>query len=167
MKIATYNVKGLNGPNKMRCIWQWLLALDLDVICLQEHKLQLGKASVSFCNNYSLFYGGDSSGYSGTLSIIKNSLNPKLVHNHPSGRCLIIEIDTEFGPLSVVNIYGDSSSQPRTLLWDWLAALPVCSGLVCGDFNAVESKSDSATGSALMMSSERSAWAEVKTQHAL
>lgn len=79
MKCASLNVRGFNNPDKVRSIWQVILAIDLDVIYLQDHKSNFVTHSNAYFHDYTLFYGGLGGGYFGTLSIIKNSLCPRMV----------------------------------------------------------------------------------------
>lgn len=150
MKVATYNIRGLNGPDKLRSLWNWILSQDLDIICIQEHRLTPTKDNVSYCNNYTQFFGDGSSGSSGVLTIIKNSINPKCMHNHPSGRCSVVSIQSNLGFLHVTNVYGPSASHPRCLLWDWLCTIPQMNGLICDDFNVVCNKQDTITQALLL-----------------
>ena len=77
MRITTWNVKGLNAPNKKRLIKQHLNKLNVDIILLQETKLSLSDG-LKF--NRSLGIWGsiflEALGMSGGLGII---WNPKKV----------------------------------------------------------------------------------------
>ena len=74
MKVASFNVKGLSDSHKLRALWTWLLALDLDIVCIQEHKLHHFAGTNHYFKGYTLFYGGIQGGYSGTLLAVKNYL---------------------------------------------------------------------------------------------
>lgn len=162
MKLATYNVKGINNPDKYKALWKWILREDYDVVCLEEHKLHHHAGLVSHCHQYTLFFGGIAKGYSGTLTMIKNSFQPQVCINHPSGRGLFINIVWECTSLTIGNIYGFNSAAPRTLFWEWMGeiVLEVPSGLLCGDFNMVESTVDSATNAGIMQTGEAIVWAD-------
>ena len=92
MKVVTINVRGLNNPDKNKSFWKWILSEDFDVICVQEHKLHHLASTMGHCHHYTLFYGGNLNGYSGVLTIIKDTLSPKLGLNHHSGKGLFIEL---------------------------------------------------------------------------
>ena len=116
MKIASFNVKGLSDPSKFRLLWSWLLTLDLDIVCLQEHKLHQNAGSIQYCKGYSLIYGGKSGEYSGSLTVVKSILNPVVVFNHESGRGLAVSVQSSFGLLTICNIYGSNQSSIRANL---------------------------------------------------
>lgn len=165
MKIGTFNIQGLNNPDKLKALWKWLLTLDLDILCVQEHKLHDNAGKVQHCNGYTLFYGGSPPSYSGTMTFVKNHLKPTLVLNHTSGRLLGIQIASEFGNLHICNVYGPNAAAARGELWDYLAQIPSLEGVVCGDFNMVEDKAHSATGAAVMQSGEKAKWDSLQSNH--
>ena len=56
MKIATYNVNGING--RLPVLLKWLKDAKPDIVCLQEHWLSV--AGVNLCNavnvNFTCFF---------------------------------------------------------------------------------------------------------------
>lgn len=166
MKIATHNIQGLNNPDKLKALWKWLLMSDIDVLCLQEHKLHDQTGKIQHCNGYTLFYGGSSS-YSGTLNVVKDKFKPTSAINHASGRILTVQIESEFGSINICNVYGYNAATSRGDLWDFLTQTQSLVGIVCGDFNMVEGKEHSATGAAVMQAGERTKWDLLKSTHLL
>ena len=78
MKIVSYNIKGLHDSVKAKALWTWILSADLDVCCIQEHKLHHLTGFTLYYKGYTLIYGGTQGSYSGTLTCIKSSLNPTI-----------------------------------------------------------------------------------------
>lgn len=165
MKVSSHNIQGLNNPDKLRAFWKWLLSNDVDVACVQEHKLHDQAGKIQHCNGFTLLYGGKHNQYSGTLTIVKNKLCPSLLFNHDNGRVLGVQVVSEFGPLTISNIYGPNSALPRGVVWDYLAQVGNLEGIVCGDFNMVVHKDHSATRAALMQAGERSKWENLQATH--
>ena len=167
MKIITYNVKGLHNSTKAKALWSWLFTENIDVCCLQEHKLHHLAGSILHYRGYTLFYGGKKGGYSGTLTCIKTTLNPTIVLNHESGRCLGTSVQSPFGTILMYNVYAHNEYKDRTLLWQLLLQTPVFDGILCGDFNTVVSLDDSTTGASTMSFSEKQEWDILNNMHAL
>ena len=92
--------------------------MDVDILCIQEHKIHDNAGCVQLCNGYTLILGGITGQYSSTLTFIKNSLNPSLGNNHDSSRCLGIQVVSSFGPICVLNVYAFNSVGPCAQLWD-------------------------------------------------
>lgn len=156
MKTASYNVKGLSDYVKLKSVWSWILESTLDVLCLQEHKLHNKACTVEYCHGFTLFYCGFPGKYSGTLTIVMNSISPHLAVNHVSGRCLGISVTSPFSPLVLLNIYGCNTSVSCNDLWYFIAVMPSFFGLVCGDFNMVLQDTDSTTRASMAHCTETS-----------
>ena len=167
MKVISYNIQGLKESTKAKALWSWILSADLDVCCIQEHKLHHLAGLTSFYKGYTMFYGGIAGSYSGTLTCVKSSLQPSRHFNHDSGRCLGINITLDLGTISVFNIYAFNEHRDRTCLWKDLALLSPTPGLFCGDFNMVLDTKDSTTGASSVTWSENQAWELVSQTHNL
>ena len=154
MKVASLNAKGLNDPPKLNSLWSWFFSLDIDILCLQEHKLHQ-YSTVQFYRGFTLCYGDIAASYSGTLTIARSSFSPSVSFNHSSRCCLGVSITSPFGPLLICNLYGFNDSPTRISLWQYLESLPVWAGMLCGDFNVVEHSSETSIGAAIMTQAEQ------------
>ena len=65
MKLISWNVNGLRACLK-KGFYESMAALDADVICLQEIKMQKGQCDVDMPGYEAAFYSADKKGYSGT-----------------------------------------------------------------------------------------------------
>ena len=70
MKLVTWNVNGLRACMKKGFV-QSMLALELDVICLQETKMEQGQAEVDLPGYFEYWNSAEKKGYSGTAVFTK------------------------------------------------------------------------------------------------
>ncbi len=113
MKIASYNVNGIRAANK-KGLTDWILANDLDIVCIQETKAQPEQVDLSELHSAGYqteWYSAQKKGYSGVLTITKAS--PKQVrvgtgyqHHDDEGRTIITEFDT----FTLINSYFPSGT---------------------------------------------------------
>lgn len=113
MKICTYNVQGLNSSNKFKAFWKWVLCCEMDIACVQDHKMHSHAGHIQHCNGYTILYGGKQGFYSSTMMLVRNKYKPSLLFNHPSGRALGVHISSEFGLLCISCIYGPNAVVPE------------------------------------------------------
>lgn len=153
MKLISWNVNGFRailGKN----FAEVFAALDADIFCLQETKMQPGQAVFAPEGYEQYWYSAEKKGYSGTAVFTR--LHPLAVtegigqeaHSH-EGRALTLEFEGFF----LVNLYGPNSQNelarlPYRLQWEvalraYLVGLnekkPV---IVCGDFNVAHTEID-------------------------
>ena len=107
MKIVPYNIKGFHDTVKAKALWTWLFIEDVDVCCIQEHKMHhLLARNILHYRGYILIYGGISGSYSGTLTCVKNTFNPIVHMNHSLGRCLGASTQSSLGTILIYNVYA-------------------------------------------------------------
>ena len=153
MKLISWNVNGLRaivGKNFM----QTFDALDADIFCLQETKLQEGQISLDTKGYFQYFNYADKKGYSGTAIFTKKE--PLSVtygigideHDH-EGRVITAEYDKFY----FVCVYTPNSQDGLKRLsyrmeWedafrDYLCSLKDKKGvIVCGDLNVAAEEID-------------------------
>ncbi len=117
MKIISWNVNGLRAVYK-RGFLNWLLALDADIVCLQEIKAfkeQLDPSLINIKNYFSYFNSAQKGGYSGLLVYTKEkplSVEKKLGLERfdKEGRSLLLEYK-DFLLLNVYLPHGDRTKK--------------------------------------------------------
>jgi len=154
MKLVSWNVNGLRA-----CMGKGFLdsftALDADVFCLQETKMQPGQADVPLPGNYREFWNSaEKKGYSGTA--IFTRVEPLSVSydigddaHVGEGRSLTLEFEDFF----LVNVYTPNAQDGLKRLeyrmaWDdafraYLLSLDAVKPVVvCGDMNVAHEEID-------------------------
>jgi len=119
MKLATWNVNGLRSV-ATKGYQKWFNALDADVVCLQEIKVQsqqLTEELRSPKGYHSFFFSADKPGYSGVAVFSKRAPQNVIVGlNDPSfdreGRVLTLE----FKDFDVINAYFPNSQRDHARL---------------------------------------------------
>ena len=153
MKIVSWNVNGLRA-----CLQKGFLdffnAVDADIFCIQETKMQPGQAEVELPGYQQFWYSAEKKGYSGTAVFTR--VEPLSVryglgidaHDH-EGRAITLE----FQDFYLVNVYTPNAQAelkrlPYRMQWEddfrmYLLALnaqkPV---IVCGDMNVAHQEID-------------------------
>lgn len=97
MKLISWNVNGLRAVMEKNFM-EFFRAVDADVFCLQETKLQAGQIEMDLPGYYQYWYYADKKGYSGTAIFTKQE--PLSVfyglgideHDH-EGRAITLEYD--------------------------------------------------------------------------
>lgn len=157
MKILSWNVRGLNAPNKQRVIKRRILLVSADIIFLQETKLGSIQVVAFGSGISSLFYTSsqvtvDSEGASGGLMIILNPSQVKVDgiasnRNWILAKVFHLQSNTTF---FVINTYGPVSPLKKWLLWssldEVLSSLTKEQLFIGGDFNAIRRASDKRGG---------------------
>ncbi|XP_057832961.2 uncharacterized protein LOC131043747 [Cryptomeria japonica] len=157
MKIVSWNVRGLNAPNKQRVIKRRILLVNVDTILLQETKLD-SQQSVSFGNGISSLFHASlqltvaSEGAFGGLMIIWKPSQVQVEGIASSRSWLLARIthlqsNTSF---FVFNNYGPVSPLKKRFLWlslDGIISQLVDEQLIiAGDFNAIQKALDKRGG---------------------
>ncbi|KAG6634121.1 hypothetical protein CIPAW_12G097200 [Carya illinoinensis] len=160
-KILSWNVRGLNSPNKRLRVKNLIRDWKADIICLQETKLKHVDRSI-IRSLWSCVYAGwaslPSKGASGGIIVMWDKRVIELVEESIGEfvvACSFKSLEDGFG-WGFAGIYGPNNDNHRKLLWDEIAGLcswwegPWCIG---GDFNTTrfssERSGDSNTGSAM------------------
>jgi exodeoxyribonuclease-3 len=151
MKIATYNVNGVNGrlPNLL----EWLDDTQPDVVCLQELKAKQDQIPSSICDleGYACYWHG-AAAYSGVgLHVRRGAFAeaPKFSHPHFDTETRIVQAevgDTTFASVYVPNGGKDFDAKIaffRELIAYARGMREAKRGLiVCGDMNIARSELD-------------------------
>ena len=153
MKLISWNVNGLRACLKKDFMASFT-ALDADIFCLQETKLQPEQAVFDLEGYHRYFHSADKKGYSGTAIWAKTpalSVNYGIdceAHSH-EGRAITLEFEQFF----LVNVYTPNSQNelarlPYRMQWEddlraYLKDLdskkPV---ILCGDLNVAHEDID-------------------------
>lgn len=150
MKIVTYNVNGIRAAINKGFV-EWLMALNADVICLQETKAvreQVNMLEIEAMGYQSYWYSAQKKGYSGVA--IFTRIAPKHVEYgigiekyDQEGRT----IRMDFENFSILNVYmpsGTSGDERKAFKMEWLHDFYTyanelkkeCPNLIiCGDYN--------------------------------
>ena len=153
MKFVSWNVNGFRAVLG-KGFAETFAALDADVFCLQETKMQPGQATFSPEGYHQYWYSAERKGYSGTAVFTKRE--PLSVqygigveaHSH-EGRAITLE----FEDLYLVNVYTPNSQEGLARIdyrmqWEddlraWLLALDAKKPVVyCGDLNVAHNEID-------------------------
>ncbi|WP_182539614.1 exodeoxyribonuclease III [Fontibacillus panacisegetis] len=153
MKIVSWNVNGLRAcVNKG--FYDYFKAVDADVFCVQETKLQEGQIALEIGEEYEQYWNyAEKKGYSGTAVFTR--IKPLSVRYgieedfEPEGRIITLEFDSFY----LITVYTPNSKRdlsrlPYRLEWEerfrnYLRQLdsikPV---VVCGDLNVAHQEID-------------------------
>ena len=153
MKFVSWTVNGFRAVLG-KGFAETFAALDADVFCLQETKMQPGQAAFSPEGYHQYWYSAERKGYSGTAVFTKRE--PLSVqygigveaHSH-EGRAITLE----FEDLYLVNVYTPNSQEGLARIdyrmqWEddlraWLLALDAKKPVVyCGDLNVAHNEID-------------------------
>ena len=153
MKMISWNVNGLRACVK-KGFAESMLALDADVICLQETKLQKGQENIELEGYTAVFNSADRKGYSGTaiysrVPVIGYTYGIGIDEHDHEGRV----ITAEFEDFYLVCCYVPNSQRELARLdyrmtWedamrDYLTGLDKVKPVVfCGDLNVAHQEID-------------------------
>ncbi len=153
MKLVSWNVNGLRAVMG-KGFADIFAAMDADVFCVQEIKLQEGQLDIDFDGYTSYYSYAERKGYSGTASFsrIKPVSEAHEIgverHDH-EGRVVVLEFEAFY----LVNVYAPNSQSELARLdyrMDWEndfmafvksldARKPV---VICGDMNVAHTETD-------------------------
>ena len=153
MKFISWNVNGLRAVLK-KGFAESFAALDADIFCLQETKMQPGQADFHPEGYEEYFYSAEKKGYSGTACYCKQpplsvryGIGPE-EHSH-EGRAITLEFEAFY----LVNVYVPNAQEGLAridyrLRWEddlraYLLALDAKKPVVlCGDLNVAHNEID-------------------------
>ncbi|KAG6663989.1 hypothetical protein CIPAW_02G060000 [Carya illinoinensis] len=160
-KILSWNVRGLNNPNKCLRVKNLIRDWKADILCLQETKLKYVDRNIirSLWNcTYAGWTSLPSKGASGGIIVMWDKRVVDLVEESVDEfvvACSFKSLEDGF-MWGFAGVYGPNNDNSRKLLWDEIAGLcswwegPWCIG---GDFNTTrfssERSGDSNSGSAM------------------
>lgn len=153
MKMISWNVNGLRACLQ-KGFRESVLALDADVICLQEIKMQKGQCDITLDGYDVIMYSADKKGYSGTavfyrIPMLSHRLGMGIDEHDHEGRL----ITCEFQDFSLVCCYTPNSQNElkrldyrmrweddlRAYLVQMDKSKPV---ILCGDLNVAHQEID-------------------------
>ena len=145
LKILFWNVRGLNDKGKRLCIKNLIHDWQVDIICLQETKLELITDSIVRslwqCRYVDWLFLG-SSGASGGILLMWNSRVVEKIEGavgYFSVSCKFKNVE-DHQVWMFTGVYGPNINSDRRLMWDEFVGIrswwdvPCCLG---GDFNVV------------------------------
>lgn len=153
MRLISWNVNGLRACMN-KGFMDFFKAIDADIFCLQETKMQKDQADFSFDGYFDYWNSAEKKGYSGTLILSKKkpiavSYDMGIEHHDKEGRIICAEYEEFY----LVNVYTPNSKRELERLtyrmeWEddfrkYLKSLeerkPV---IVCGDLNVAHKEID-------------------------
>jgi len=153
MKLISWNVNGLRACLKKDFLPS-MAALNPDVICLQETKMQQGQAEVDLPDYEEFWNSAEKKGYSGTAIFTKTKpLSVRYGMDYPEhdreGRVITLEFEHFF----LVNVYTPNSQNELARIdyrmrWEVAFREYVCeldktkSVVICGDLNVAHEEID-------------------------
>lgn len=153
MKLVSWNVNGLRGCLK-KGFMESFSALDADVFCLQETKMQPGQAELDLPGYQEFWNSAEKKGYSGTAVFTRVSpLSVSYDIDHPDHVGEGRSITLEFEDFYLVTVYTPNAQDELKRLdyrMDWedafrnylLALDRKKSVVVCGDLNVAHQEID-------------------------
>ncbi|MBX2809401.1 MAG: exodeoxyribonuclease III [Cellvibrionaceae bacterium] len=163
MKVITINVNGIRAAAR-KGLFNWLQAIDADIVCLQELKAQTAQIQDKLYHPegyYHYFHCAEKKGYSGVGIYCKQK--PEAVHRGLAAisRGNWADIDSEgrylqvdFKHLSVASLYmpsGSSKEERQAFKYQMMARFETVlkamqadkrDYIICGDWNIAHKKSD-------------------------
>lgn len=153
MKLISWNVNGLRACAQ-KGFFESVAALDADVICLQETKMQEGQFDASIPGYASWFYSAEKKGYSGTavfsrVTPLRVSFGMGVEEHDKEGRVITVEFEDFY----LVNCYTPNSQRgllrlDYRMIWEdvfrtYLKKLDEVKPVVlCGDLNVAHQEID-------------------------
>ncbi|XP_039285541.1 craniofacial development protein 2-like [Nilaparvata lugens] len=144
-RVATWNVRTMLAPGKMKEVTSEILRYKLDIVALQEIRWQGGGQIDK--KEFSLLYSGpeNRTGYGGTGFFITAEMRKKLLNFEPiSERMCMIRLKGRFRNVTIISVYApteDADEQAKEDFYDVLTNKMDQIGqhdmvLVLGDLNA-------------------------------
>ena len=150
LKLLSWNVRGANNPNKRNVIINFIRSQMVDLVCLQETKIQELSSAIA----RSLGVGRlaewkvvEAEGTAGGILVFWDTRKLELVETeigHFSVTCKFKNVEDGF-LWAFTGVYGPVKRSKRELFWEELGALkglwegPWC---ISGDFNVVLSPNE-------------------------
>ena len=145
LKLISLNVRGIIDSRKRRKVFTWFSKQKADIVCMQETHCTKSKLN-SFKNSWNglSYYGLTDSAYSRGVGILFNSKLNIVVHSVQygnDGRQMLINVDIEGKPFTIVNIYAPNEEKSRInffqSLVDWIKAeaYDINNVVLVGDLN--------------------------------
>ncbi|KAF9671755.1 hypothetical protein SADUNF_Sadunf12G0081300 [Salix dunnii] len=158
LSIGSWNIRGINHPNKQKTVREWTTKNKLDIIGLLEVKIASSNLP-SVIEGLSLDNWGHLSNDDGMnpsrilVSWNKATCNLSSIHSSPQWlTCEVSSISNSY-PFRITFIYGQNTPTRRVDLWNYIAqhqcAFSSKPWLIQGDFNAIMGRNDRSGGSTM------------------
>lgn len=139
-KILSWNVNGLNSPNKRKTLNHWLKKQKADIICLQE--VHIRNKDKKFLENRSLgldFHSLSDKKVKGVVFYINKDLSPVQIFSDSNGRYIAIEVLFNRRKTLLIGIYAPNYGKDAFLkeLKGKIKTLNYKQTILLGDFNGV------------------------------
>ena len=142
LKILSMNCQGLGDLDTRRDVFNYLRKMDCSIFCLQDtHFENAQKAYIRAQWGYECLTNSFNSSSRGVAILFKSNFEYKLGRTKcdDNGNLLVIEIETSFYRITIVNIYGPNKDTPDfyKMVSESLEEFDNEFNIVCGDFNLV------------------------------
>lgn len=140
VKLMSWNVKGLNSPQKRKHIYHYLGKMRSDVICLQETHTK--KSEIKYLKNPKLgteFVSAGEKRKKGVVLYINKNMNAKQVFNDPKGRYIGVELEWHLGKTLIVGLYAPIENKEKFYkeITNLLIQYDYANTILMGDWNGV------------------------------
>ena len=152
LRVLSLNVRGLNDKTKRLGIYQFIKDKNIDIACLQETFCTINnQRKIDLDWNGSIFHCLTESAHSrGVSTLIRRSLNYNFVNMFKSndGRRLLINIEIENEPFTIVNIYAPNVQHDQKIFFkrceNWIKQNSDATNylIIAGDFNCTYNVND-------------------------
>lgn len=139
-KIITWNVNGLNTPNKRKLVYRWSKNQKADILCLQE--VHIRKKDSKLLENRFLgneFFTLANTKVRGVVFHVNKDLCPTQVFSDSDGRFLVLEIILNKKKTLIVGIYAPNYGKDVFFkdLKEKISEINYGQVILSGDFNGV------------------------------
>ncbi|XP_074299622.1 uncharacterized protein LOC141630762 [Silene latifolia] len=147
MKIASWNVRGLNCPLKQTDVRDFLIQNHLDVVALLETRVKIGNASRILSTSFKHWDSicNYDHHYNGRIWLLYNPFNVTVTVQSIGDQwisCIVLH-KVSSTSLNLTVVYGSNDAAERNALWTGLqAARTSTPWLVMGDFNVIRCPSE-------------------------
>ncbi|KAB5573251.1 hypothetical protein DKX38_000445 [Salix brachista] len=154
--IGSWNVRGLNSPQKQFAVCSWLKHHNIDIFGLLETRILPNNLDNVQAKILPLNWSAISNIHTGTLCRISVGWNPKFCHLQSidtSAQWITSEVHNHprLAGTRVTFVYGSNSPVERRTLWQYIKATSEANKnnpwIILGDFNVVLRPSDRSGGS--------------------
>lgn len=140
LNFLSWNVNGLNSPQKRKKVFYWVNRQKCDVTCLQ--KIHIKELNKRFLMNNKLgkeFYSLSKVKKRSVVIYVKEHLKPRLVFQNEDGRMIAVEISDQDKKILIIGLYAPNGAKEKFfgMLKEKLDAETYNQILVMGDFNGV------------------------------
>ena len=131
LKLLSWNVRGANNPNKRNIIRNFIRTQRVDLVCLQETKIQELSSAVARslgAGRLAEWRAVEAEGTAGGILVFWDTRKLELVETeigHFSVTCKFKNVEDGF-LWAFIGVYGPVKRSKRELFWEELGALKDC-----------------------------------------